>query len=175
MNTFLLTLHVVAAVFIVGPMAILPQTALRAIRAGQGGMVEVLARSTMIFTLISLVVAVLGFGALGTAPKKDGLTITTPWLLSALAAYLVAFAVSMFVVVPALRGAADHLQASAVTASGTAGGTVAGGTVAGGTVAGGTAAGGTGARTADYRRIAIGSGVVSLLLVVVTVLMVWKP
>src|SRR4051794_10215804 len=90
MNTLLVTLHVVAAVFIVGPMAILPQTGLRAIRAGQGGMVEALARSTMIFSLISLAVAVLGFGALGTALKEDGLTLTTPWVLSSLVLYLVA-------------------------------------------------------------------------------------
>ena len=151
MNTLLLTLHVVAAVFIVGPMAILPQTALRAIRAEQGGMVEVLARSTMIFTLVSLLVAVFGFGALGTSPKRYGLTITTPWLLSSLILYLVAFAVSMFVVVPALREAADRLQHPR---PGSAGST----------------------RTVpDYRRVAIGSGVVSLLLVVVTVLMVWRP
>ena len=151
MNTLLLTLHVVAAVFIVGPMAILPQTALRAIRAEQRGMVEVLARSTMIFTLISLVVAVFGFGALGTSPKRYGLTITTPWLLTSLILYLVAFAVSMFVVVPALRDAADRLQQSP------------------------SGSGASTTRTADYRRVAIGSGVVSLLLVVVTVLMVWRP
>ncbi len=153
MNTLVLSLHVVAAVFIVGPMAILPQTALRAIRAGQGAMVEVLARSTMIFTLISLVVAVLGFGALGTAPKADGLKMTTGWVLSALLVYLIAFAVGMFVVVPSLRRAADHLQQAPELQQ----------------------AAGTQTRTADYRRIAMGSGIVSLLLVVVTVLMVWKP
>ncbi len=147
MNTFLTTLHVVAAVFIVGPMAILPQTALRAIRAKQGGTVRVLARSTMIFSLISLVVAVLGFGALATADKKDHLSITTPWVLISLIAYLLAFALSMVAVVPALRSASEHLQ-NPVTQD---------------------------LQSPDYKRIAMASGVVSLLLVVVVVLMVWKP
>lgn len=150
MNTLLVTLHVVAAVFIVGPMAILPQTAMRAIRAKQGGMVAVLARSTMIFSLISLVVAVLGFGALATSDvtgDKEHWTVTTPWVLISLIAYILAFALSMVAVVPALRSAAEHLQNPATQDL----------------------------QSPDYRRIAMGSGVVSLLLVVVVVLMVWKP
>ena len=58
METLFATLHVVAAVFVVGPMAILPMTAMRAIRAGQGQQVDVLARSTFVFSLLSLMVVV---------------------------------------------------------------------------------------------------------------------
>ena len=57
METLFATLHVVAAVFIVGPLAILPMTAMRAIRAGQGQQVDVLARSTFLLSLLSLLVA----------------------------------------------------------------------------------------------------------------------
>lgn len=147
MNTFLVILHVVAAVFIVGPMAILPQTAMRAVRAKQGKMVQVLARSTMLFTLVSLVVAVLGFGALATADDRENLSITTPWVLISLIAYILAFALSLVAVVPALRSAAEHLLNPATEDL----------------------------QTPDYRRIAMGSGVVALLLLVVVVLMVWQP
>lgn len=147
MNTFLVILHVVAAVFIVGPMAILPQTAMRAVRAKQGKMVQLLARSTMLFTLISLVVAVLGFGALATADDRENLSITTPWVLISLIAYLLAFALSLVAVVPALRSAAEHLLNPATEDL----------------------------QSSDYRRIAMGSGVVALLLLVVVVLMVWQP
>lgn len=147
MHTFLLTLHVVAAVFIVGPMAILPQTALRAIRAKQGGMVEVLARSTLVFSLISLVVAVLGFGVLATSDKKYGLSISTPWVLISLVVYVVAVALSLLAVVPALRSAGEHLADPSTQDL----------------------------QSPDYKRIAMGSGIVSLLLVVVVVLMVWRP
>ena len=137
----------VAAVFIVGPMAILPQTAMRAVRAKQGKMVQLLARSTMLFTLISLVVAVLGFGALATANDRENLSITTPWVLISLIAYLLAFALSLVAVVPALRSAAEHLLNPATEDL----------------------------QSSDYRRIAMGSGVVALLLLVVVVLMVWQP
>ena len=148
MNTLLVTLHVVAVVFVIGPMAILPMTAMRAIKAGHGAQVETLARSTMVFTLISLVAAVLGFGALSTVDKKeDNWSITTPWVLISLIVYLLAFALSILAVVPALRSASEHMVDP----------------------------GAENLQTADYKRIAMGSGVVSLLLVVVVVLMVWKP
>jgi len=79
MEAILSALHVVGAVFIVGPMAILPMTAMRAVRAGQGAQVAVLARSTFVFTLLSLVVALLGFGVVGVS--THGTTISTPWVL----------------------------------------------------------------------------------------------
>ena len=146
MDTVLTVLHVVAAVFLVGPMAILPMTGMRAVRAGNGPMVELLARSTRVFSLASLLVAVLGFGVLGMADKRFDLSVTTSWVLTSIILYLVALALSLALVVPALSRAAAEL-------------------------AGGRA---EGAR-ALYGRIAAGSGVVSLLLVAVTTLMVWKP
>ncbi|QNK79541.1 DUF2269 family protein [Nakamurella sp. PAMC28650] len=147
MNTVLVSLHVVAAVFIVGPMAILPQTALRAVRAQQAGTVKTLARSTMVFSLLSLLVAILGFGALATSDKKDGLTVTTPWVLISLVLYVVAIALSLLAVVPALRSAGEHLSDPSTPIL----------------------------QNHDYKRIAMASGVVSLLLVAIVVLMVWKP
>lgn len=138
-------LHVVAAVFIVGPMAILPMTAMRAVRSGQGGQVAVLAQSTFVFSLLSLLVAVLGFGVLGL--NEEGATISTPWVLSSIILYVVALALNLIAVVPALRSAAEHLQDSATQEL----------------------------QKPDYRRITIGSGVVTVLLVVITVLMAWHP
>ena len=138
-------LHVVAAVFIVGPMAILPMTAMRAVRSGQGGQVAVLAQSTFIFSLLSLLVAVLGFGVIGL--NEEGTTISTPWVLSSIILYVVALALNLIAVVPALRSAAEHLQDSATQEL----------------------------QKPDYRRITIGSGVVTVLLVVITVLMAWHP
>ena len=138
-------LHVVAAVFIVGPMAILPMTAMRAVRSGQGGQVAVLAQSTFVFSLLSLLVAVLGFGVIGL--NEEGTTISTPLVLSSIILYVVALALNLIAVVPALRSAAEHLQDSATQEL----------------------------QKPDYRRITIGSGVVTVLLVVITVLMAWHP
>jgi uncharacterized membrane protein len=146
MDTVLTVLHVVAAVFLVGPMAILPMTALRALRAGEWSMVSTLAVSTRVFSLASVLVAVLGFGVVGTADKRFDLSVTTSWVLTSIILYVVALALSLAVVVPAMKRAAGELE------------------------------GGRGeAARALYGRIAAGSGVVSLLLVAVTVLMVWKP
>lgn len=82
METLFATAHVVAAVFVIGPMAILPMTAMRAMRAGQGAQVAVLARSTFVFSMLSLLVVVFGFGILPFS--KYGTTVTTPWVLASL-------------------------------------------------------------------------------------------
>jgi uncharacterized membrane protein len=120
-------------------------TAMRAVRSGQGGQVAVLAQSTFVFSLLSLLVAVLGFGVIGL--NEEGTTISTPWVLSSIILYVVALALNLIAVVPALRSAAEHLQDSATQEL----------------------------QKPDYRRITIGSGVVTVLLVVITVLMAWHP
>ena len=144
METVLTVLHVVAAVFLVGPMAVLPMTAMRAVRTGNAPVVQLLATSTRVFSLASIVVAVLGFGVLGVLGKKEDVSVGTGWVLTSVLLYLVALALSLLVVVPALKRA-------------------------GGELAGGRSA------SALYGRIAAGSGIVSLLLIAVTVLMVWRP
>lgn len=142
MDTLFSVLHVVSAVFIVGPMAILPMTAMRAVRAGNADQVGVLAKSTNLTALLSLLVIVFGFGAMSLADEKYHLSITTPWILWSLILYAVALALTLFLVVPTMRRAAEALRE------------------------------GTASR---YPAIAAGSGVATLLLVAVVVLMVWKP
>jgi uncharacterized membrane protein len=141
MGTVLNVLHVVAAVFLIGPMALLPQTALRAVRAGNAPMVALLTRSTRVFSWASLAVAVFGFGISGI----EGIPLSRPWLWISIVLYLVALALSLAVVVPALSRAAAGLERNASSGA------------------------------ALYGRIAAASGIVSLLLLAVTVLMVWKP
>ena len=120
MEDLLAVLHVVGAVFIVGPMAILPMTAMRALRAGQGAQVAVLARSTFVFALLSLLVAVFGFGILGVADESEHDTsVTTPWVLTSIILYVIALALTLLVVVPAMRGAAEHLSTGQATGQAT--------------------------------------------------------
>ena len=145
MNTVLSILHVATAVFIVGPMAILPMTGLRALRSGNGAQVRTLAKSTSIFTWLSLLVFVFGFGVLGMADKKWGLSFMTPWILWSVILYIVAFALTMFVVAQMKKAAAEVDGAAA------------------------------GTKPSGYGIIAALSGVSSLLLLVVVVLMVWRP
>lgn len=147
MEDLFAVLHVVSAVFIVGPMAILPMTALRAVRAGQAGQVQVLARSTQVFALLSLLVVVFGFGILGVT--KHDTTITTGWVLASLILYVVALGLTLFLVVPTLQKAADELAPAP--------------------------SGAAAVERPKYPAIAMGSGISSLLLVAVVVLMTWKP
>jgi uncharacterized membrane protein len=146
MDTVLTALHVVAAVFLVGPMAVLPMTALRAVRAGNAPVVELLSTSTRVFSLGSLLVAVLGFGVLGVLGKTEDVSVTTGWVLTSIVLYAVALALSLLVVVPSLRRAATELAGNRTEGA-----------------------------QAVYGRLAASSGVVALLLVAVTVLMVWRP
>jgi uncharacterized membrane protein len=142
METLFAVLHVVSAVFIVGPMAILPMTAMRAVRAGNAGQVEVLARSTNLISLLSLLVVFFGFGVMGLADPKYHLSIGTPWILWSIVLYAVALGLTLFLVVPTMRRAVEAIREG---------------------------------ETSKYPAIAAGSGVASLLLVAVVVLMVWKP
>jgi uncharacterized membrane protein len=151
-------LHVAAAVFIVGPMAILPMTALRAVRAGSPGQVRTLARSTNIFSLLSLIVVFFGFGAMGLSDPKYHTSIASTWIWLSIVFYVVALALTLFVVVPAMRRAADNLEGeNAVEVEDPA------------------AVGEAPAKAAGYGIISGTSGVASLFLLAVVVLMVWKP
>ena len=164
METLLAVLHVVSAVFIVGPMAILPMTAMRAVRAGNASQVSTLAKSTNLLSLLSILVVFFGFGVMGLADKKYELSVTTPWILWSIIAYVIALGLTLFVVVPAMRRAAEALDARVAAGSPAA-------TPAGETPADESAD----LSSRGYPAIAAGSGVASLLLVVVVVLMVWKP
>lgn len=145
-------LHVVTAVFLIGPMALLPMTAMRALRSGRGAQVASLAKSTMVISWASLVVVLFGFGLLGMSDPQYNLSVTTPWVLYSIIAYVIALLLNLILVVPGMNHAALALQPAAGTASGTAA-----------------------APAGGYARIAISSGISALLLILVVVLMVWKP
>ncbi|GAB3519933.1 DUF2269 family protein [Arthrobacter monumenti] len=142
-------LHVVTAVFLIGPMAILPMTAMRALRAKSGGQVASLAKSTSTFSLLSLIVVFFGFAIMGMS--GGALSITTPWILISILVYGIALMLNLFVVVPTMRRAAEELPIGY----------------------GGLPAGGE--KPMGYGRIAATSGMSAVLLAVVVVLMVWKP
>lgn len=157
MDTLFAVLHVVGAVFIIGPMAILPMTAMRAVRAGNAAQVGTLAKSTNLFALLSLIVFVLGFALVGMADPKYHLSVGTPWVLWSVILYVVALGLTLFLVVPTMRRASEALEAPVAAA------------------ADGSADAAVAFPKAGYPAIAAGSGIASLLLVAVVVLMVWKP
>jgi hypothetical protein len=128
---FVSVLHLLGAVFIIGPMAILPMVGLSALRKGSFSMVLNIARTTRWLTYLSLAVAIAGFGLIP--------------ILASIVVYLIAFLLRATVVVPQLFRAA---KVAAPT-------------------------GGEG--TTRYPALAMSSGITAILLVLVVVLMVWRP
>jgi uncharacterized membrane protein len=150
MDEMLSVLHVVGSVFVVGPMAILPMSAMRAVRAGSASGLATLAKSTELFSMLSIIVAVVGF-PLMWGSRRD-LTITTPWILASVVLYAVALLLNLLLVVPAIRRASAQLNVSSSSPSTNPQGS-----------------------NHAYAAISTGSGVVGLLLVAVVALMVWRP
>lgn len=141
-------LHVILAVFIVGPMALLPHTGLRALRTHDERQVRGIARSVSIFNWASLIVFVLGFAAEGAKQ----IPFTQLWVWLSVVLYAAAFVLSLFVVVPNLRRGAEEVAGAAVPGEGE-----------------------SQARPAAYSAVAATSGVTTVLLVVVVILMAFRP
>jgi uncharacterized membrane protein len=114
MHLFLLTLHVLAAVFLAGPLVIAPMTGLRALRAGDERGVRDSVRTSWLFGLLSLVIAGLGLLVVPTRPKEYG--FGTPWVIISTTLYILVLAGVQLAVVPALRSAAKLLAPEPVIA-----------------------------------------------------------
>lgn len=155
MSSVIVAVHVVLAVFVVGPMTYLPMLALRHLRTGDAAGAAGFARPVLVLSGISLAVVLVGFAALGMKPDAAyaaDWSFGSTWVWGSLLAYAIALGLTVGVVVPALRDAAPG---SAGPAAGGAAGTV--------------------TRSPVYGRVAAASGVATLLLVVVVVLMTTKP
>ena len=111
METIFAVLHVTAAIFIIGPMTILPMTGMRAIRAGNASQVGSLARSTALLGWLSLIVAILGFGLVAFVDPDENLTYGTPWVLASIILYTAAVSITLSAVAPLLKRAGARLVA----------------------------------------------------------------
>lgn len=137
-------------------MAILPMTAMRSIRAGDGHQVVALSKSTRLFSLLSLIVIVFGFGAMGMS--KFNISFGATWIWLSIVLYVIALGVALFLVVPVMRRTGEALTVTAT--SGTQSN---------------TASPGAAAPKNSYGAIAAGTAIATLCLLVVIILMVWKP
>jgi len=170
MHTFLKTLHVVAAVFVIGPLVALPNVGLRGIRTGRVDLVRDAARLTTVYGLASLVVFGLGLAVVPTRPERY--TFGSVWVTASITLYLVALLVTLLVLAPALNKAVSLLGAGTLVddhardkpaepelrVTATAQDLQ------------------TKARIDAVRgRVAASGGIVALLFLVITVLMVWQP
>jgi uncharacterized membrane protein len=103
-STFVNTLHVLAAVLLIGPLVLAPFLGQRAIRRRSEDGVRAAANQLLRFGAGSVLVAGLGVGAVFA---DDEWTMATPWVLIASTLYVVALGLIGFYAIPALRKASN--------------------------------------------------------------------
>jgi uncharacterized membrane protein len=155
MRHLLLALHILFAIFTIGPLVGAASIAARGIRAGDAAAVTASARTVRLYGYLSLLVALLG---LGLVQPKWHAKFSYPWVWISLLLYLAALALSLAVLEPTLRRTAGRL-----TESGAVGGTAGNGTV------------GSGPAGSEAARAAAAGGVIALLFAVIVFLMVYQP
>ncbi|MFD1828864.1 hypothetical protein ACFSJS_04190 [Streptomyces desertarenae] len=165
MTKLLLSVHVLAAILVVGPIAVaaslFPRHARQAASGGGGprerdaGVAAVLHRICRGYAVVGVAVPVFG---IATGAQLG--VLTDAWLVVSMALTALAAALLVLAIVPGQR----RMIEAAVTAPGTGAGGEAGG--------GGDAAGGTRSAAA---RLAMLTGVFNLLWAVVVVLMIVRP
>jgi uncharacterized membrane protein len=183
-----LALHVLFAIFLIGPLAMIPMTALRSIRGRDARQLHGAARQTMIYGLASILVFLLGFAVVGTEPSNHKISLGAPWLTISMTLYVIALVLVLVVLVPSLRKAARLIDKGVLdTKSALAGAAkpaVSGGKGEEGDTATeveptltATAADLAGKERLDalYGRTAGIAGLVALLFAVIIVLMVTRP
>jgi uncharacterized membrane protein len=105
--TFLVTLHVLGAVLLVGPFALVALFSSRAIRNRDARDTRRAARLTARFAAGSVIVALLGVAAL---TRSDRYSFRTPWVIMSLTVYVIAIGVATGYTLPTIRRAARHLE-----------------------------------------------------------------
>jgi uncharacterized membrane protein len=106
----IVTLHVLAAILIIGPFALAAFLGRRAIRRHDAGLTRDAARIMARFGLGSLLVALLGVGALSSS---DRYTFRTPWVIISLTLYVITMGLATGYTVPAMRRAAGLIEQGA--------------------------------------------------------------
>lgn len=140
-----LTLHLLTAVFIVGPLVQTTTTATRGLRTADASATAAAARNAGIYAYASLVVVFIGFGLMSM--KEDGKTAGSMgelWIWLSALLWAVGVALTLAVIVPTLQKATTAI---------TNGDSVA----------------------ALKGRVAASGGITGLLFIVIIVLMVYKP
>jgi hypothetical protein len=145
MFKILLALHLLFAVFAVGPLVHAATTAARGVRTGDGAATASSSRMLKIYSYASVLVIIVGFGLMSS--KRHGKTVaefSDVWIWLSVLLWLVAVALVLAVIVPALERATKLIaeQQSVVALTG---------------------------------RVAAAGGIVGLIFAAIVFLMVYQP
>jgi uncharacterized membrane protein len=106
MEHLFLALHLLFAIFAVGPLVHAATTAARGVKASDASAVKASARTVQIYGYLSLLVAVFGMGLV--QPKYHH-EFGDTWVWLSLVLYVIALAVVLVLIVPSLNRAATAL------------------------------------------------------------------
>jgi hypothetical protein len=145
MLKLLLALHLLLAIFTIGPLVHAATTAGRGVRQGDGHATAGSARMLRIYSYVSVLVILAGGGLMSQKRRGQKLAdIGDTWIWLSIVLWAVAIAVVLLVVVPALNKVTAAIERQESVVSQTA-------------------------------KVAAASGVVGIIFVVIVVLMAYKP
>jgi hypothetical protein len=100
----LLVVHVVLAIFVIGPLVAAANQVARALRGGgaDAGALRMLTRTVTAYGWASLLVGLVGFGLV-----RDDVSFSDGWLIGSIVLFVVASVLVLGLLVPLLRGAAS--------------------------------------------------------------------
>lgn len=111
-----LVLHLLAALFVVGPLAVTAVTSPRLARAGSVDALRTAERMTRAYALASVVVVLLGAVLVGSSGPGEAWEQSQLWVSASYGLWFVAVALTLGLVVPAQRKAVKALEAGEDTA-----------------------------------------------------------
>lgn len=133
MVNFLLSLHVLFAVFAIGPLVHAATTAARGVRTGDPAATASSARMLKIYAYASVLVVIVGMGLMSLdSPDEKGAKVaefSQLWIWLSLVLWLLAVALVLAVLVPTLGSATERLKVGDTVANLTARVAAAGGVV----------------------------------------------
>ena len=112
MRNLLLALHLLFAIFAVGPLVGAATTAARGVRSSDGPAVASAARTVRLYGYVSILVPVFGMGLV--RPKWDA-KFSYPWVWVSALLYLIALALTLAVLAPALAKAGKAIADGSAT------------------------------------------------------------
>lgn len=144
----MLALHLIAAIFAIGPLVAAATTASRGLRTSDAKATASAARTITIYSYVSVLAVIFGFGLMSAKapwdPDNNVASFSEAWIWLSALLWVVAVVIALFGIVPSLEKAEELIGA------------------------GGSASDLTG-------RVAAMGGVVGITFVVITVLMVYQP
>ena len=105
-----LVLHLLTALFVVGPLAVAAVTSGRLVKAGNADGLRSAMRTTRLYALASVIVVLLGSAMIGLGDTGEAWDMGQLWVSASYALWIVAVALTLGVVVPGQSSALQALE-----------------------------------------------------------------